>query len=79
MPRQPRKPNRTPCEKIEDAFLDLSLEDQATVLERLRKDHAVCKRERSRKIVELIPDLIPEEPAQPLLDPHGDTKWSDES
>lgn len=42
-----RAPRRTPKEKIEDAFLDLPLEDQATILQWLTKDHAVCKRERT--------------------------------
>ena len=42
-----RRPHRTPKEKIEDVFLDLSLEDQATILQWLTKDHTVCKRERA--------------------------------
>lgn len=55
MPRQPRKPNRTPCEKIEDAFVDLSTADQTMVLEWLRKSHAVCIRERAKTDAKLPP------------------------
>jgi hypothetical protein len=53
MPRKPRGPARSPKEKIEDVFLDLTLEDQATILEWLRKDHSVCKRERAKQEIKL--------------------------
>jgi hypothetical protein len=43
-----RKPNRTPVEKVEDAFYDLSLDDQASVLVWLAKAHEICRRERAK-------------------------------
>lgn len=43
------KPRRTDEEKIEDAFCDLDLEDQAKMLESLAKLNRWCWRERNRK------------------------------
>jgi hypothetical protein len=43
-----RQPNRTPIEKLEDTFADLSIEEQVRELEELQKLHRWCKRERSR-------------------------------
>jgi hypothetical protein len=43
-----RSPNRTPIEKLEDTFADLSIDEQARELAELEKLHRWCKRERSR-------------------------------
>lgn len=44
-----RAPKRTPIEKLEDAFTDLSLDEQSRELKELEKLHRWCKRERTRE------------------------------
>ena len=43
-----RKPNRTPREKLEDMFVDMTLDQQANELEHLADLHRWSKKERAR-------------------------------
>lgn len=48
-----RKPNRTPREKLEDMFVDMTLDQQAKELAHLADLHRWSRKERARSTTEL--------------------------